>query len=75
MIRDLGFFFGSFGTAGIGVFQMQNWNILTLSFWATLTGILFYSLIAGALGAAFFDKIKKQITQWLGIGVIHSKGL
>lgn len=74
-MKDLGFFFGSFGTAGVGVFQMVNWNIFTISFWGTLVGILFFSFISGALGAAFFGKIKKQITQWLGTGQIHSKGL
>lgn len=75
MIRDVGFYFGSFGTAGLGVFQMQNFNPVTLSFWSTLVGILFFSVIAGALGAAFFSNIKKQITQWLGTGQIHSRGL
>ena len=74
-MKDVGFYIGSFSTAGVGVFQMTNFNPFTISFYATLTGIFLFSLIVGVLGAAFFGRIKKQVNQWRGIGQTHSRDL
>lgn|GEM_PF-7052882 len=72
-MKNIGLYLGSYSVAGIGVFEMQNWNPFTIAFWATLTGICFYSLIGGALGAALFKSIKHKIKQWHGTGQTQSK--
>ena len=74
-MKNLGLYIGSFSTAGVGVFQMTDFCVWHLSFWATLTGIFIFSLIGGILGASLFGKINKQISKWRGIGQIHLKGL
>ncbi len=72
-MKNLGLYFGSFFPAGVCVFQMENFNPFTLSFYATLTGILIYSIIGGIIGVAITDTIKKKKAQWNGTGQIHLK--
>ena len=72
-MRDLGLYIGSFLPAGVGVFQMQNFNPFTLAFWATLLGILVFSVIGGTIGMVLTETIKKKKARWNGTGQIHLK--
>lgn len=65
---------GSFSTAAVNVFQMENFNPFTLVFWSTLTGIFFWSVVGGLIGLIIFEGLKSKL-KWHGIGQIHSKDL
>jgi len=72
-MKQIGIYIGSYLPAGVGVFQMQNFNPFTLAFWATLTGILFYSMVGAAVAMLLTDTIKKKKSQWNGTGQIRLK--
>lgn len=66
---------GTFTTSTVGVYGMQNFNPFTMAFWATLTGILLFSILSGLITGLAFEGIKTQLKKWHGTGQKHSKGL
>ena len=53
-----------FLTTGSCVATMQNFNPLTLSFWATLIGIIAIGIIAGFVGEAIQKDFYKLVKKW-----------
>ena len=55
---------GSFTVSLTGVFQMVNFNPLTVSFWATITGIFVFAVFAGYAGESIQINLNKFM-KWI----------
>ena len=74
-MKSLFQYLGSLVIAALNVSQMKSFNPFTLIFWATLTGIIVWSILGALAAMVLFDVIEKLKNKWIGAGKIHSKGL
>lgn len=70
----LDFNIGSFATAGTAVADVKNFDPFTLSFWATMVGVLVWSIVGGLIWELITGRLKINVT-WDGTGRTPSKDL
>lgn len=62
-MKDIGIWIGSFSTAGLSVFQMENFNPATLAFWETVLGIAIFTIAGGIGGFYIHQRLEKLLNK------------